>query len=88
MKGNKMKASEARTMTAKNENYKSIRKEIDKAIECAAKDGHSSMQVSFCEEHNRKRVLESLREDGFKCSVVCNFDPRDGETTYLYSVRW
>lgn len=83
-----MKASEAKTLTAKNENYKSIRKEIDKAIECVAKDGHSSMQVSFYEEHNRKRVLESLREDGFKCSVVCNFDPRDGETTYLYSVSW
>lgn len=83
-----MKASEARELTAKNNNHESIRIDIDKAITRAAKKGYSSLTVTVDEDHDKKKILESLRKDGFKCSVTSNFDPRDGETDHVYSIRW
>lgn len=85
-----MKASEARKLSIKSNTkvYQDIRSQIDKAIERIAKEGETSLQISFTDEHSTKKILQELRQDGYKCSATSNFDPRDGETTYVYSIRW
>jgi len=85
---NTMKASEAKALTAKNEKWKYIRKSIDKEIKNNAERGESSMKIFLYEEHDHNKVIESLKNDGFKANCMCNFDPRENDTMYVYKVSW
>lgn len=85
---NTMKASEAKALTVKNEKWKYIRKSIDKEIKNNAERGESSMKIFLYEEHDHNKVIESLKNDGFKANCICNFDPRENDITYVYKVSW
>lgn len=83
-----MKASEAKALTNKNEKWMVIRRSLDKSIKQSAKNGDSSIVQFFYDDHDTKKVVESLRADGFKCTVREDYDPRDNESSYLYKVSW
>ena len=88
MKGNQMKAIEARKLSNKNEKWKVIRRQIDKGIKESAQNGESSSTQVFYDDHESKQVVESLKADGFKCKIHVNFDQRDGDNCYIYKVSW
>lgn len=85
---NTMKASDARNLSNKNEKWKVIRRKIDIGIKRDAQEGNTSSTQFFYTDHDTKKVIESLRADGFKCTVKEEYDPRDNDNCYIYKVSW
>ena len=85
MKADEAKAIMNRALSSENS---TIRSKIDKETRRAAMNGENTATVCIYKEHAANVIVDSLKRDGFKASCKTTYDPRDGETTYIYSVRW
>lgn len=88
-----MKASEAKKLTEKSNIVEKLaietRKSIDTHIKEIASMGETEMVYSDIGTSKvAKKVVESLKKDGFKASYNHQYDPRDGEDSVTYYIKW
>ena len=82
-----MNAEQARKLSEIHVNEEDVRRMIDAAIEDAASNHHfESTSTRVDCDHDPKKVLESLRKDGFLCR--CTLFKLHDYHYYQYEVCW